>query len=99
MNRFDIRRQLLNGTSPSAPRKTRYDWDAILAKYPRAKAATTDKDGRADLWPTRIRAQLSTIRGRGVWEGYGEATHLCIGGYLHLGETPDWEDSFEERPR
>ena len=77
------------------PKQTRYDWKAILEKYPNAKYATTDENGRVDLWGTMpevdkwarkwLRQETDPIT---VW----------LGGHINVGKTPDWEDSLEKRP-
>ena len=73
------------------PKQTRYDWKAILEKYPNAKYATTDEDGRVDLWRTMPEVDKWAHK----WLGL-ETNPLTI--YRNVGKTPDWEDSLEERP-
>jgi len=74
--------------------KTRYDWKTILEKYPNAKYATTDEDGRVDLWETMPAVEK--------WERKWlrqETDYLtCWHGYINVGKTSDWEDSLEEKP-
>ena len=70
--------------------KTRYDWAKIVKEYPEAKWASTDDDGRCDLWHEK--PDMTSV---GVWDG----GHLISqGGYAQLGSVPDWIDSLEARP-
>ena len=70
--------------------KTRYDWAKIVKDYPEAKWATTDDDGRCDLWHEK-----PGMTSQGAWD----CGHLISsGGYAQLGNTPDWRDSLEARP-
>lgn len=69
--------------------KTRYDWAKIVKEYPEAKWASTDEDGRVDVWETK-----PTIRSD-CWDG-GELVRA--GGVFRGENTPDWRDSLEARP-
>lgn len=69
--------------------KTRYDWAKIVKKYPEAKWASTDEDGRVDVWETK-----PTIRSD-CWDG---GKLVRAGGVFRGENTPDWRDSLEARP-
>ena len=73
--------------------KTRYDWKAILEKYPSAKYATTDENGRVDVWETR---PCTTLR---AWVGR-DSSPITQGtaGWTRIGDTSDWKSSLEEKP-
>ena len=72
--------------------KTRYDWAKIVKEYPEAKWASTDENGRIDLW------RKEPAGGEHSW-GVGQALYCvtCGDGYCWTGLTPDWRDSLEAR--
>ena len=71
--------------------KTRYDWPEIIKEYPEAQWASTDEDGRVDLWVNQ------PSQGESGWYR-ADAGHLVAGGYARAPSTPDWADSLEKRP-
>jgi len=73
--------------------KTRYDWAKIVKDYPEAKWASTDLDGRVDVWKKEPGEYTNS------W-GQGQAGYCltCGDGYCRIGCTPDWRDSLEARP-
>ena len=73
--------------------KTRYGWAKIVKDYPEAKWATTDENGRVDVW------QKEPNMYKGSW-GHGQALYClsCGDGYCRIGPAPDWRDSLEARP-
>ena len=88
-----VTQELLNQFLPKP--KTRYDWEAILEKYPNAKYATTDEDGRVDLWETMPAVEKRLCK----WlKQETDPTTRWLGGYINVGKTLDWEDSLEEKP-
>ena len=72
---------------------TRYNWPEIIKKYPEAQWASTDEDGRVDLWKGVPRINIGLPR----WEPAYE-TNLAFGGYARAPLTPDWRVSLEKRP-
>ena len=86
-----VTQELLNQFLP----KTRYDWKTIVEKYPNAKYATTDENGRVDLW--RIMPEVDKWERKWLRQETGPIT-TGLGGYINVGKTSDWEDSLEEKP-
>lgn len=86
-----VTQELLNQFLPKP--KTRYDWKAILEKYPNARYVTTDENGRVDVWETKPTTSLRT------WFGhYKNPITQGTRGYDRVGDTPDWKRSLEEKP-
>jgi hypothetical protein len=71
--------------------KTSYNWPEIIKQYPEAQWASTDEDGRVDLWKNKPEAYSN------YW-GSARERHLVTGGYTYGSLTPDWADSLEKRP-
>lgn len=70
--------------------KTRYNWPEIIKQYPEARWASTDLDGRVDIWE---KAPRRTCNG---WIGI--TRNIVTGGYARAPLTTDWADSLEKRP-
>ena len=71
--------------------KTRYGWAKIVKEYPEAKWASTDLEGRVDIWSDKPSPSQ-------VLPHWTNGTVLAGGGYSRGTFSPDWRDSLEARP-
>ena len=73
---------------------TRYDWSKIVKEYPRAVYATTDSDGRLDVWD-KIPV-FSKIDGR--WKEQISGECLSRGPAVIIDRPYNAEETLEKRP-
>ena len=71
---------------------TRYNWPEILKKYPEAQWASTDADGRVDLWQVEPEPDQEGKK----WIGIRCLT--VLGGYCRYINGKGWRGSIEKRP-